>query len=121
MLSELAVNASADAVARLLDGGTLALFDAADRLLATLRFSRPAFSPARAGVASARTIEPDPDAAASGTAAWYRLSTARGETVLEGTAGGPDAEDVELVLNSPEIRQGAEVSVEGYQLTARRK
>jgi hypothetical protein len=117
LLSELAANEQADAVTRLLHGGTLVIYDAADTPLATLKFAGRAFAPAFGGVADAHPLTPDTSAEASGTAAGFSCFSAKGLLVLEGTAGGPGSE---LVLNAPEIRQGAEVSIEEFRFSVRR-
>jgi len=117
LLSELAANEQADAVTRLLHGGTLVIYDGDNTPLATLKFAGRAFPPASGGSAVANPLPPDTNAEASGTAAQFRCFSAKGALVLEGTAGGPGSE---LVLNSPEIRAGAEVSVDEFRFTVRR-
>lgn len=107
MLSDLAANAAADAVAALLNGGTLCLYDRADTLLAELGFGAKAFGKAEGGVALARGLAPD-TALANGAPAWYEARTARGQVVVSGTAGGPGS-GAKLVLDVDELRKGAEV------------
>src|SRR3990167_5565593 len=86
-LSDMASNAAADAVTRLLDGGTLRIYDGrrpatadtaitGQTLLAELIFSRPAFEAAVDGIAKARAITPDQSANGGGEATWFRSARA---------------------------------------------
>ncbi len=100
-------NAYANAVAAMLDGGTLEIrtgspptntTDAdSGTLLATLLFSTPAFSLAVAGLAS---VVPFADAAAvaAGTAAHYRAKSSAGVVIMQGTVG-LTADTPDLVLD----------------------
>lgn len=65
--SALAVNAKADAQAALLDGGTLEILEGR-KVLARLRFARPAFGPAVDGRVTASGLKPDTAHRASGEA-----------------------------------------------------
>ena len=121
-LSDLAASNAADAVTMMLNGGSLCLYDADDVTLATLTFAGRAFRPAQAGVALANPLKPDLDAAASGTAVRFRCFSAKDVLVLEGTAGTKAKEPAlnpEVVLNSAEIRQGAEVSIDEFRYQER--
>ena len=94
VLTTAAANAAADAVAALLDGGYLAIYEgtqptSADaplprgtKLLATLKFGTPAFKPAEDGAAHAHPMTPDKDAAATGRPQWFRLYRADEETAV---------------------------------------
>lgn len=116
-LSVIAANASADAVLAFLAGGTLDVYGglqppSADsppggQLLARLRFGTPAFGKADVGEARAFAIDAGL-AQATGTATWFRCSTAGGEAVWDGSAGDGD---VNLVLTPAEIQEGAAVTV----------
>jgi hypothetical protein len=114
-LSDLAASHAADAVTIMLGGGTLRIYDADDVTLAELRFAGRAFRPAQAGVALANPLTPDTAAPASGKAVLFRCFTAKEVFVFGGTVGTKDAD---MVLNSAEIRQGAEVSIESFTYTA---
>jgi len=84
-LSTVAANAAADAVAKLLDGGYMAIYEGAQptshdkplpagtKLLATLQFGTPAFQPASDGKAQANAMKPDKDANDTGRPQWFRL------------------------------------------------
>lgn len=115
MLTEKAANVAANAVTALLDGGVLRIYDASDTLLAELGFSGKAFKFAAGGVAVSHPLEPDRDARATGTASWFRCVGGRGETVIEGRIGR------ELMMNSAEIRKGAEVFVDEFKYTQERE
>jgi hypothetical protein len=115
-LTTLAANAAADAVAALLDGGSLCVYGDAGELLAKLAFGGTAFRRATGGVCVALPITPEPDAPASGRAASYRCLTRSGIAVFSGTAG---AAGKELVLDPPDIRAGAVVAIDEYRITVK--
>jgi hypothetical protein len=120
-----AQNASVDAVAALLNGGYLRLYDGAQpadgdaadggaTLLAELQFGNPAFGAAVGGIATANPITADADANATGVAAWYRCFMADGVTkVHDGTVG---VAGCNLNLNSVNIQIHALVSVTSFTL-----
>jgi hypothetical protein len=124
--TNLAVNTKADALAALLNGGKLRIYDGtqpatADTgittqvLLAELTFGSPAFGAAVAGVAAANAITQDADADATGTATWFRALKSDGTTaVLDGSVGTSGAD---LNLNSVAIQIHAAVSVSSFTLT----
>ena len=121
-LSDLAADAACAAVTTLLNGGSLRLLDAQGRALAELKFAARAFKRPLAGVAYAHPLEPA-EAVRSGEATGYECLTAAGAPRLRGHGGeapGYGGTKPELVLNSAEIRKGAEVSVETFQYTAKR-
>jgi hypothetical protein len=125
-LSEVTVNAEADAHSALLNNGYLRLYDGAQpanadtpigsqRLLAELRFSATAFSASVGGVANANSIAPATSAAATGTASWYRTYKSDGTTpVSDGSVGTTGSN---LNLNSTAIVAGAVVSVSAFVYT----
>ena len=119
-ISAAAANASADAVATLLDGGTIRIYTApqpatadtaitTQTLLASPIFGSPAFSAAVAGLATAHAVTHDTDAAASGTASWARFVTSGGATVFDGSVGTTSAANCRL--GSTTITQHGTVSV----------
>jgi hypothetical protein len=124
-----AIDAEADAVCALLNGGKLRIYTGAQpgsadaplngqTLLAELGFGAPAFAAAVAGMATANAIAKDDDAKASGTAAWFRCVTAGGAPVLDGSVGLADC-----TLNVPSVafHQHAEISVTSFSYLARQE
>lgn len=126
-VSNLAVNAEADALGVLADTGYLRIYDGtqptnadtavgAQVLLAELRFAADAFPAAVAGVLTANAITDDSSANATGTATWFRALKSDGTTVLfDGNVG---TSGCDLNLNSTAISSGAAVSVTGLTFTA---
>lgn len=120
-LGNAAVNAAADAVGRLLDGGRLRIYSGpqpadADAppgrsavLLAELRFAtRAAFRPASFGVAEANDLEPESSAKATGRAAWFRAVRKDGTAIFDGSVGLAGAD---LNLNALDIQADAIVAI----------
>jgi hypothetical protein len=124
-LAETAVNAEADAVCALLNGGKLRIYDGAQaanadtevgaqHLLVELTFPNPAFAAAAAGVAAANTI-PAANAIYTATATWFRCLKADDTKVFDGSVGTATAN---IVLNSVAIQSGASVQVTALTFTA---
>jgi len=124
-LSNLAANAEVDALAALLDGGTIEVRSGTQptdadtappdgALLATLTFGTPAFGAGVAGVATANAITPG-TAVATGTASWYRCKTSGAANVQDGSIGTSLAN---MILNSTGVVTGADVSLNSFVLTA---
>src|SRR5206468_10642027 len=97
-VSAAGANASADAVAALLNGGTIRIYTApqpatadtavtTQTLLASPTFGTPAFAAAVAGISTANAITTEPSASASGVAAWPRCAPSGGTTAYDGTGG----------------------------------
>lgn len=119
-----AVNAAADAVTSLLDGGTLRIYDgpqplnpsrpvgASCVLLVQLDFQTPAFSLAVAGAATAHPLEPQ-RALAGGTPTWFRAVSRTGQAIFDGTVGG-EGSGADLVLLSASIPAGSDVVIEQF-------
>jgi hypothetical protein len=127
-LSTEAVNAAADAVGRLADGGWLDIYEGGQpaqsgsavpdgaRLLASLQFGTPAFKPARDGVATAYAVLPDRDAAQTGKPGWFRIYRADHVSALyDGEVTRPDGNG-EMHMRALVIAQHGEVSVETCQI-----
>jgi hypothetical protein len=123
--SNAAVSVKADALAAMLNGGTLKIYDGtqpatadtavgAQVLLATLTFGNPAFGSAVNGVATANAITSDSDADATGTATWCRALKSDGSVVCDGSVGTASAN---LILNTVSIVIHAAVSCSAYTLT----
>lgn len=119
-LTNTAVNAEADALARLLDNGWLRIYDGTQPatgdtaistqvLLAELRFNATSAPAAVAGQLTFNAFTADSDANATGTATWFRCFKSDGTTaLLDGSVGTATAN---LVLNSTAIVIHAAVSV----------
>jgi hypothetical protein len=116
------VNAAANAVTALLDGGRLQIFDgtqpsspdlppsARSLLLVELELSRPAFYTAERGAAEAQPIEVA-RARGTGTATWFRLVRADGQPAFDGSVG-LEGSGADLVLASTWIPMGSDVVIE---------
>jgi hypothetical protein len=90
-LTSTAANTSTDAVCSLLNGGFIRFYDQ-QVLLAELRFSSPAFSPAIGGEAKANPITEEASAVGSGTAKWARALMKDGHTAVWDATVGTDIE-----------------------------
>lgn len=125
-LSAAARNAAADAVTALIGAsGFLDIYDGAQPTnpdtalgaqvkLAHLALSADAFGDAVAGVATANAITDDSAADATGTAAWFSITTSGGTRVIEGSVGTSGAN---LNLNTTSIVAGAAVGVSSLTFT----
>lgn len=124
IFSTLAVNAKADALGALLDGGVLELCDgeqpaSADTVvndyapLARLAFAEPAFKPAVDGVIEAYPLTPEDAAPGQGTARWFRCLTADGHPVVDGAIATHDAP---FLVSSTAILIGTRVTIDSFRL-----
>lgn len=125
-LTDLAANASADAVTPLLNTGYLRIYSGtqpatadtaitSQTLLAELRFASTAFGAAADGVATANAIVDEDSALATGTATWFRLFKSDGTTaVADGSVGTSGAD---LNLSSVSLAPGITVSVTSFTYT----
>ena len=86
MLSNAVLNRQVDAVAGMLNGGSLLIYG--DQLLARLTFSTPAFRPAADGMALAYPIAPE-QAARRGVGTRYECVAVSGDVVISDVVG-PD-------------------------------
>ena len=117
------VNAQATAIAALLAGGYLRIYDgsqpaaadmaAAGTLLAELRFPSPAGTVAN-GVLTIGTIESDVSANATGTPTWFRALSSDLTPVVDGSAG---VRATDCVLSDSTITSGGSVGVEAMAIT----
>jgi hypothetical protein len=125
-LSDATANAEANAVAALLNSGTLLIYSGSQpanantavtsqTLLATLTFGATAFGSAVGGVATANAITPASTAAATGTASWFRCLTSGSAVVFDGTVG---TSGCDLNINTTAIQQNAEVACTSFTFTA---
>jgi hypothetical protein len=99
--SHAAANAGVNAMTTLANGGCLRLYGGVQpadaniavttqMLLATVQLADPAYAAASNGVAAAYPTVPAPTNA--GTPTWYRVSSASGDTLWDGTAGDVSAD-----------------------------
>jgi len=125
-LSNLAANAQANALAALLNNGYLRFYNgtqpatadtplSGQTMLAEPRFGSPAFAPASGGVLLANDITADSDAAASGTASWFRCFSSDGVTaILDGSIG---TSGCDINMPTTDIVQHAVVPVTSLSYT----
>lgn len=118
-----ASNAALDAMLALADDGYFRIYDgeqpynaetqlSGQTLLAELRFGDPAFGPADDGVAYANAITPENAAIAAGTATWFRVFKANGNTKLwDGSVGETGCN---LNLDSVDVAVGDAISITEY-------
>lgn len=118
-------SAMADVIGDQLDSGTIKIYDGtiptnadtavgAQNLLATLTFNAAAFPAASNGVLTAAAITSDSSADATGTAAWARIATSGGTTVMDVTVG-TSGED--LNFNTVSFQSGATVAITSLTIT----
>lgn len=127
-LTNAAASAAADAVVDLIDAGgagTIKIYtgtiptDAntavgAQTLLATLTFNATAFGAASNGVATANAITSDSSADATGTAAWARIASGAGTTIMDVTVG-TSGEDINF--NTVSFVTGAVIAISSLTYT----
>lgn len=125
-ISYVAANLACDAVVDVLNSGLLRIYDGTQPnsvnsavttqvMLAELTLNATAFGDSTAGVATAGAITADSSADAKGTASWFRVLQAAGNTAMfDGSVGTATAN---LVLNSVSIQTGANVSVSALTYT----
>ena len=125
-LSNAAVNAEADALARLLDNGYVRIYDGAQAatadtaigaqvLLAELRVNATSAPAAVAGVLTFNAVTSDTSNNATGTATWFRALKSDGtSSVLDGSVGTASAD---MIINSTAIQAGAQTDVTAWTHT----
>jgi len=95
-------------------------------LLSTLRFGGTAFAasspsgtaPSRVVTANANAITPDTNAAATGTATWFRALKSDGTTVImDGSVGATGSGSFDLTLATTSIVAGETVQITSFTLT----
>jgi hypothetical protein len=123
--SNAAVNAEAEALSDLFDGGDMRIYTApkpataddppgAATLLGTCTFGTPAFGAAVAGLLTANAIGGDGAADATGTAAWFRARTAAAATIMDGTIG--EGAGFDAIIDSDAIQTDADINVLSFTL-----
>lgn len=127
-MADVAVNAEADALTPLFASGYLRIYSgtqpatadtalSGNTLLATLRFGATAFGSASSGVLTANAITSDTNAAASGTASFFRALKSDGTTVLmDGNIGTASAN---MIVATTTITAGQTVSCSSFTIDVR--
>jgi hypothetical protein len=126
-ISSAAASAAMDAVAGLLSGGMLELYDGAQpadadmepidqKILAALPLGTPAFLPADEGVASL-AAPASGTVANTGEASWYRFRTSAGEVIEDGSVG---TSGCNLNLSSVFLSAGAQLVIDSFALKQRK-
>lgn len=127
-VADVAANAAADAIARLLDGGKLRIYSgtqptnantalSGNTLLAELTFNATSAPAASAGVLTFNAITADSSADNTGTASFFRALKADGTTVvLDGTVG---TSGTNMVIATVSISAGQTVSCSSFVHTIR--
>lgn len=122
-IADAVVNAQADALARLLDGGKLRIYSgtqpatadtalSGNTLLAELTFNATSAPAASSGVLTFNSITSASSAAASGTASFFRCVKADGTTVvMDGSVGTSSAN---LIMATTTISAGQTVSCSSF-------
>ncbi len=128
-LSAAAASAMADAIGDLADAGFVRIYagtvpanadaalDRTNHLLAQLTLSADAFPAAVNGVLNANAITQDSDAAATGTAAFFRVTKADGTVLWQGTCGTAAAD---MVMPTTAIAQHAAVQAVSLAYTVQK-
>lgn len=122
-LSNATANLAADTVAALFNSCYLKIYDGtqaatadtsigAQVLLATPRCNSTAFGSASSGVATANAFTSDTDAAATGTATWFRVLKSDNSTVIMDGSIGTSGADINLATVS--IAQHATVTISSF-------
>ena len=100
---------------RIYDGVRPATGGPATNLLAELPLNDPSFPAAAAGAMGANGLPiTDPDAAAGGTATWFRIVDSTGAAVIDGDVGTSGSD---LNLNTTTITIGVQVQITQLDLT----
>lgn len=107
---------------KIFTGAAPATVETADSgtLLSTLTLSNPAFPASADGgtnglaTATANAIASDTNAAASGTAGYFRAYDGAGTCILQGTVGTASAD---MILNTVSISAGATVAITSWVVT----
>jgi hypothetical protein len=113
-LSETAGNAMLDALASLIDGGSIEIMSD-QRVLAVLKLSIPAAMPASGGELEFNEIAEEDAALAQGTATVARILGPDGSEVFACDVGDENSNAV-IKLNTTKISRGSPVRLRSFQL-----
>jgi len=114
-LSEEANNAILDALANMLDGGSIELLADSGRPLAVLRLSDPATMPAADAELEFREIAEEDFALAEGTVTTARIVGGTGLEVFSCDVGD-ESSDAVMKLNTTKIYRGGPVRLTSFRL-----
>jgi hypothetical protein len=124
-----AANAAADGAAAKCNSGLLKIYTgrqpnsvnsaawATHKLLATLTLNAAAFAASSAGVITAAAITADSAADTAGTASWFRILMAAGNTAMFDGNVGKTAADFNMALSSVTVAAGANVALSALTIT----
>lgn len=116
-------NAQLDAItAAVGNAGKLIIYDgtrpatggAATTALATFTLGSP-FAPAASGAVLSPTLPSTTTGTAAGTATWYRITTAGGAFVMDGSVG---TAGTDMILNTTTISVGVNVQITSFTISA---
>jgi hypothetical protein len=114
-LSETASNAMLDAIAALMDGGSIELQTSDSKTLAVLRLAVPATMPAASGELDFNDIAEEDAALAQGTALHARVLGPNGSEVFSCDVGDENSDAV-IKLNTTKIFRGGPVRLKSFRL-----
>lgn len=122
-LADVVVNAQGEALATLLKGGFIDIYDGvqpasadvptSSRLCVTLQFGSPAFNPAQKGVLSANPIKSGVAVGDAEPATWARLFQEDHKTVVMDVSVG--TRDANIILPTARIVKGVTVTCSSFQ------
>jgi hypothetical protein len=115
-LSEAASNVMLDAIAGLLDGGSIELLSDTQGVLAVLKLSDPAAMTAVGGSLEFNKIG-EGDAALTGRAEFARVLAADGSEVFSCDVGGENSDAVIKLTGGALINRGAPVRLSSFRLS----
>lgn len=113
-LSEIASNTMLDALAQLMDGGSIELLSG-ERVLAVMKLSDPAALPAGSGELEFNKIAVEDAALAQGNAQFARVLDAFGNEVFMCDVGDENSDAV-VKLTQTQIHRGAPVRLNSFRL-----
>jgi len=114
-LSDQASDAILNALADLLDGGSIELLENNGRALAVLKLSDPATAPAAGGELEFREIIEEDSAAATGIVTSARIMGSTGSEIFSCDVGDENSDAV-IKLNTTKIYRGGPVRLTSFRL-----
>jgi hypothetical protein len=114
-LSENAGNTMLDALATMMDGGSIELLSDTQRILAVMKLSNPAAKDAIGGELEFNKITEEDSAPFQGTAMTARIMAANGSEVFTCDVG-EESSDAVVKLNTIKIFRGGPVRIKSFRL-----